>query len=151
MAETEGKKLRVLFLCTGNSARSQMAEGLLRELSGGRADAFSAGTEPAAEINPKAVAAMAEIGIDISAQKPKAITTVEKEDFDWVITVCDHARQTCPVWPGRASHVYWAIVDPVSQEGDEELKMTAFRETRDDLKEHIVMWMSTQGVDHSGG
>ena len=146
MAETAGKKLRVLFLCTGNSARSQMAEGLLRELSGGKVEAFSAGTEPAERVQPMAVTAMAEIGIDISAQVPKNVATLEDADFDWVVTVCDHARQTCPVWPGRTHHVYWPIVDPVSQEGDDEIKMTAFRETRDDLRDHIVMWLSGQGI-----
>jgi arsenate reductase len=146
MAGTEGKKLRVLFLCTGNSARSQMAEGLLRELSGGKVEAFSAGTEPAERVQPMAVTAMAEIGIDISAQVPKNVATLEDADFDWVVTVCDHARQTCPVWPGRTHHVYWPIADPVSQEGDDEIKMTAYRETRDDLKDHIAMWLSGQNI-----
>lgn len=150
MAGTGEKKLRVLFLCTGNSARSQMSEGLLRHFAGEKVEVSSAGTEPKPEVHPMAVAAMAEIGIDISAQKPKHIEIFTDGDFEWVITVCDHARQTCPVWPGRGQHVYWPIADPAEQEGDDDLKMTAFREARDDLRDHIVMWMHTQGIADEG-
>jgi arsenate reductase len=121
-----------------------MAEALLQDVAWEGVDAFSAGTEPGAEVNPLAVAAMAEIGIDISAQKPKSIDGLGKGHFDWVITVCDHARQTCPVWPGSTHHVYWPILDPAAEEGTDEQRMVAFREVRDDLRDHIRMWVRSQ-------
>jgi arsenate reductase len=104
-------KLRVLFLCTGNSCRSQMAEGWARQLKGGVIDAYSAGTHPKA-LDPMAVRVMADVGIDISTQQPKSLATVLPLPFDYVITVCSDAHETCPVFPGRARIVHRGFDDP---------------------------------------
>jgi arsenate reductase len=124
---------RVLFLCTGNSARSQMAEGLLRDKAGDRFEAFSAGLEPT-EIHPMAVALMAEIGVDISGQRSKSLTEyLGKEHFGYLITVCDHAAANCPMFPGVANRLHWSLVDPAAAEGGEEARMAVFRRVRDRL------------------
>lgn len=118
---------RILFLCTGNSARSQIAEGILRERGGGQVQSLSAGTAPKG-LNPMAVQVMKEIGIDISHQRSKDVRELLKQPFDWVITVCDRAREQCPIFPGsRIQH--WDIPDP------EDLQ--AFRMVRDDLANRI--------------
>lgn len=106
-------KRRVLILCTGNSARSQMAEGLLRSIAGDRFEVFSAGTKPVA-VNSHAVAAMAELGIDISRHRSKPVSEFEGQTFDFVITVCDHARETCPWLPGAAHRVHKSFEDPAA-------------------------------------
>ena len=126
---------RVLFLCTGNSARSQMAEGLLRALGANRFEVFSAGTDPSF-VRPQAIAVMSEIGIDISQQRSKSLTEFLSDDFDYVITVCDHANQRCPVFPGPVKRVHWSIDDPVVS-GPEETQLAAFRQARDELHERI--------------
>lgn len=133
--------VRVLFLCTGNSCRSQMGEGLLRELGGGRFEVHSAGTEIADRVNPLAVKAMAEIGIDISAQEPTDLGVYADEQFDLVITVCDSARQTCPVFLGARQNVHWSLADPAEAKGSEEERMAIFRAIRDEIRrrvEHLV-------------
>jgi arsenate reductase len=135
---------RVLFLCTGNSARSQMAEGLLRDKAGDRFDAFSAGLEPT-EIHPMAVAAMAEIGVDISGQRSKSLTEyLGKEHFGYLITVCDHAAANCPMFPGAASRLHWSLVDPAAAEGGEEERMALFRRVRDRLAALIDEFLADQ-------
>jgi arsenate reductase len=124
---------RVLFLCTGNSARSQMAEALLRAKAGDRFVAFSAGLEPT-EVHPMAVAAMAEIGVDISGQRSKSLTEyLGKEHFGYLITVCDHAAANCPMFPGVANRFHWSLVDPAAAEGDDDERMAVFRRVRDRL------------------
>ena len=124
---------RVLFLCTGNSARSQMAEGLLRDRAGDRFETFSAGLEPTA-VHSMAIAAMAEIGIDISRQRSKSLTEyLGKEHFGYLITVCDHAAANCPMFPGVANRLHWSLVDPATAEGGEEERMEVFRRVRDRL------------------
>jgi arsenate reductase len=129
-------KKRVLFLCTGNSARSQMAEGLLRDLAGDRFEVFSAGTI-ASFVRPQAIAVMNELGIDISNHRSKAVEEFLNSDFDYVITVCDHANQHCPTFPGRVERIHWSVDDPVgSGSGAEELM--AFRRARDELRERIL-------------
>ena len=134
--------IRVLFLCTGNSARSQMAEGLLRSLAGDRFDVFSAGTI-ASFVRPQAIAAMKELGIDISAHRSKSLNELIEEPFDYVITVCDHAAQTCPTFPGDAKRIHWSIEDPVVI-GDDETQLEAFRVARDDLKNRIQRFVAEE-------
>jgi len=127
---------RVLFLCTGNSARSQMAEGLLRALAGDRFEVFSAGTI-ASFVRPQAISVMNELGIDISNHRSKSVEEFLGNDFDYVITVCDHANQHCPNFPGPVTRIHWSIDDPVgSGSGAEELM--AFRRARDELRDRIL-------------
>jgi len=122
-------KQRVLILCTGNSARSQMAEGLLRQMAGDRFDVFSAGTRPAG-LNPNAVAVMKEIGIDISGQHSKPVGEFAGQSFDYVITVCDNARESCPIFPGKGQRIHQSFDDPAAYPGEQG---TAFRRVRDEL------------------
>lgn len=128
--------MRVLFVCTGNSARSQMAEGWLRHLSAGRVEAASAGTEPRG-LHPLAVRVMAERGVDISRQRSKHLSEVQGIRFDWVVTVCDRARQSCPVFPG-ARTVHWDLPDPAEARGSEEEVAEAFRRVRDELARRVA-------------
>ena len=129
-------KQRVLFLCTHNSARSQMAEGLLRALAGDRFEAMSAGTE-ATHVRPLAVRAMEEIGVDISGQASKTLERYLKEPFDYVITVCDDANEACPFFPGAQSRLHWSFEDPSRAEGTEEERLAVFRSVRDLIRRHI--------------
>ena len=128
-------KKRVLILCTGNSARSQMAEGLLRAMAGDRLDVFSAGTRPAG-LNPNATAAMAEIGIDISGHRSKSVDEFLGQAFDYVITVCDSARESCPVFPGQARQIHHDFEDPAAAPADRQLAV--FRNVRDELREWLA-------------
>jgi arsenate reductase len=135
---------RVLVLCTGNSARSQMAEGLLRHLAGDSVDVASAGTRPS-EVHPLALRAMAERGLDISAQRSKHIDEMTGRGFDWVITVCDQAAESCPVFPGATRRVHWSFPDPAAVDGDEDQRLDSFREVRDALEERFrIWWMGVQ-------
>ena len=136
---------RVLFLCTHNSARSQMAEGLLRSLGGGDFEVFSAGTE-ATRVRSEAIAAMRELGIDISDQQSKTLDRFLDQPFDEVITVCDSANQTCPVFPGAARRRHWSVDDPSRIQGVEEERLAAFRQARDELRARIEAELLTQ--DH---
>ena len=127
---------RVLFLCTHNSARSQMAEGLLRELGGSGFEAHSAGTE-ATHVRPLAIRAMQEIGIDIGAQRSKALDEYAGQPFDLVVTVCDEAREACPYFPGARAQIHWSLPDPSKATGTEESRLAVFREVRDELRRRI--------------
>jgi len=129
------EKTRVLFLCTGNSARSQMAEGLLRDLAGDQFEVFSAGTI-ASFVRPQAIAVMNEIGIDISEHRSKSADEFLDNEFDYVITVCDHANQRCPVFSGPAKRLHWSIDDPVIS-GSEHEQRAAFRRARVELRGRI--------------
>ena len=125
---------RILVLCTGNSARSQMAEGILRSLDV-QLDVFSAGTQPAARINPKAVRVMREINIDISQGKPKGVQQFLGESFDYVITVCDDADKNCPNFSGKVGkRLHLGLVDPAAATGSEEAVLSVFRRVRDEIK-----------------
>jgi arsenate reductase len=128
---------RVLFLCTGNSVRSQMAEGLLRHMAGNRFEVFSAGIKPSS-INPYAIKVMAEIGIDISNQYSKNVSQFLAESFDYIITLCDNAKQTCPFFPGKAVRLHWDLPDPADAKGNEEEILTVFRKIRDEIKDKIT-------------
>lgn len=126
------KKERVLILCTGNSARSQMAEGLLRSMGGDKFEVESAGTV-ASFVRPQAIAAMAEIGIDITGHRSKCLDEFLDTAFDHILTVCDNANQTCPAFPGKAQRTHWSLEDPAEVDGTEEEKLAAFRTIRDQL------------------
>ena len=124
---------RVLILCTGNSARSQMAEGLLRQIVGGAFEVFSAGTAPR-DVRPEAIALMAERGIDISDHRSKHVDEFVGEQFDYVITVCDSAHESCPIFPGAPRRVHWSLPDPGLVDGAEDERLDAFRRVRDALE-----------------
>jgi arsenate reductase (thioredoxin) len=128
--------MRVLFLCTHNSARSQMAEGLLRALAGDRFEAFSAGTE-ATHVRPLAIKAMAELGIDISRQQSKTLDRYLNEPFDQVITVCDTAAEACPIFPGAAQRLHWSFEDPSKATGSEDEQLAVYRRVRDGIRAKI--------------
>ncbi len=123
-------KKSILVLCTGNSARSQMVEGLLRDLFGDRFEVFSAGTKPSI-VRPEAIKAMAEIGIDISHHRSKSVDEFASQEIDYVLTVCDNAKENCPYFPAKTRLVHHAFADPADVEGDEESRLTAFRTVRD--------------------
>lgn len=135
----------MLFLCTGNSCRSQMAEGLLRSMAGDRFEPLSAGTE-AHGLNPRAVAAMAEVGIDISGQRSECVDSYADAGIDTVITVCDHAASNCPAFPGRATRLHWSFEDPASAQGSEAERMAVFRRVRDEIAGAIRNWIATDGI-----
>jgi len=131
------KKKRVLFICTHNSARSQMAEGLMKALYPDRYEVFSAGTEPWG-VNHYAIKVMAEIGLDISQNRAKGVDEFVNMEFDYVVTVCDHARQTCPFFPGGKELLHQGFEDPAAFEGNEDEKIAAFRRLRDEIRDWIV-------------
>jgi len=135
-----GKK-RVLFLCSGNSARSQMAEGLVNHLLGDRWEAYSAGTAPTGHVHPLAIQAMAELGIDISRQRSKSVDEFRDTNFDLVITVCDQAAQNCPLWlgPGQVKHM--GFPDPAAATGSEAERLEVFRQVRDGLYQEVLRYL----------
>ena len=142
------KKQKVLILCSGNSARSQMAEGFLREMAGNRFDVMSAGTEPAEEVNPLAVKVMQEEGIYISAQQPKDLSLYLGKTFiHYLIIVCSKAHDACPrVWPGLLSEdnrLYWPVDDPAAVDGTDEERLEAFRSARNEIREELAAWVGS--------
>ena len=138
--------IRVLILCTGNSARSQMAEGLLRHDGGDTFAVESAGIEPSF-VRPEAIKVMREIGIDISGHRSKSIDQFTAQQFDHVITVCDNAKQNCPIFPGPAQRIHWSIEDPAAVGGNEETRLTASRAARDDLRGRLQEFMVSARKD----
>lgn len=134
-------KKKVLFLCTGNSCRSQMAEGWLRHLAGDRYEAASAGTQPAG-LNPDAVEVMRELGIDIAAHQSKHLNQFLDVRFDHVITVCDRAREACPIFPGASSMLHWSFDDPAAARGSDEERRAVFKRVRDEIAERIRLFLS---------
>lgn len=127
------EKIRVLILCTGNSARSQMAEGLLRHDGGRRFEVESAGVVKSF-VRPQAIAAMEEIGIDITGHRSKSVDEFTGQEFDYVITVCDNAKESCPVFPGKTQRIHWSFDDPADAEGSDEEKLLVFRRVRDEIR-----------------
>lgn len=125
-SSTRSRPLRVLFVCTGNSARSQMAEAVLNRKGRGLFEAQSAGSRPAEAVNPLAIAALREAGIDWEGHLPRGIDSVEREQWDFIITVCDNARESCPVFPGQPVLAHWGMEDPAAVEGDEPTRRRAF-------------------------
>lgn len=137
-----GMTLRVLILCTGNSARSQIAEALFATKGRGRVDAASAGTHPAERVNPYAVAVLAEAGIDWQGRVPRSMDGLEREPWDVVITVCDHARESCPLFPGQPVRAHWGMPDPAAVRGSDEVKRLAFRNTFVTLSRRIDLFLA---------
>lgn len=135
--------MRVLILCTGNSARSQMAEGLLRHEGGEFFEVFSAGTKPT-RVRPEAITVMRELGIDIASQRSKSLDEFAGQEFDYVITVCDNAKEICPIFPAKTQRIHWSIEDPAAVAGTEEQRLAAFRRIRDELREHLRGFVQRQ-------
>lgn len=140
-------KKRVLFLCTGNSARSQMAEGLVNNLFSDRWEACSAGTAPAGYVHPLAVQAMAELEIDISAQRSKSVGAFRNADFDLVITLCDDADRNCPVWLGKGKRVHFGFPDPAAATGSEVERLEVFRWVRDAIRQRVSTYLEQEAHD----
>ena len=141
MSENTLHKTKVIFLCTGNSARSQMAEAFLRKYAGDHFEVYSAGFDPKG-INPYTTKVMNELGIDISSQRSKALTEyLGKIHFGIIITVCSKAEKNCPTMPGISTRLHWAFEDPASFQGTEEQKIVKFRETRDKISDKIKEWL----------
>ena len=145
IGDCDMQKKRVLFLCTENSARSQMAEGILRYEAGDRFDVCSAGTNPTS-VRLEAVQVMAEVGIDISAQHSKSADQFDGQEFDFVITVCDYAREACPIFPGQARHIHLSFDDPAATIGSHEEQMATFRRVRDQIRNRLKSF----AAEHAG-
>lgn len=133
--------MKVLFLCTGNSCRSPMAEVWARHLGGAAIQAFSAGTEPAERVHPLAIQAMAEKGIDISHHQPRPVEAFLAEPWDAVTTVCGGAEERCPVFPGPVQRDHWPLSDPAKATGAEEEVLEAFRNVRDEIQRRVIQWL----------
>jgi arsenate reductase (thioredoxin) len=127
---------RILVLCTGNSARSQMGEGLFRHIGREGWEVHSAGTKPSV-VRPEAVAVMMELGIDLTGHRSKSVDEFASQSFDYVVTVCDNARDNCPVFPANAKRIHWSLEDPAAVEGTEEVRLAAFRRIRDELRGRV--------------
>lgn len=132
---------RVLILCTGNSARSQMAEGLLREIAGNRFEVFSAGTHPSI-VRSEAIAALKEKGINISHHRSKSVDEFTGQHFDYVITVCDNAKENCPIFPAKTNQIHHSFEDPAAVEGSDETRLNAFRKVRDEIEKWLAEFVS---------
>jgi arsenate reductase len=134
-------KPKVLFLCTGNSARSQMAEAFLRQMAGDRFEAYSAGLEPSI-VNPLTIQVMNEIGINLSAHRSKSLMEyIGKVHFGYLITVCDRAEAKCPIFPGMGLRLHWPFEDPAAAKGSDESKLEKFRQVRDQIEKKIQEWI----------
>lgn len=136
-------KQRVLFLCTHNSARSQIAEGFLRSMAGDRFEVASAGTE-ATQVHPLAVRAMMEIGVDVSRHTSKIVDQFVAQPWDYVITVCDAANEACPMFPKKSSRLHWSFDDPSQATGSDDQKLEVFRQVRDQIKRRIADWIRAE-------
>lgn len=134
-------KNRVLFLCTGNSCRSQMAEGWLRHLAGDRFEVVSAGTHPLG-LNPFAVTVMGEAGVDISHHVSERVDPYLSQPFDYVITVCDNAQESCPVFPGAATKLHWSFADAAHATGTYEQRLIVFRKSRDEIADRVRRFLA---------
>ena len=134
---------KVLVLCTGNSARSQMAEGFFRHEGGAQYEIFSAGTKPSF-VRPEAIAVMREIGIDISGHRSKSVAEFDGQSFDYVVTVCDNARDNCPLFPSGTVRLHWSFEDPAAVEGTEAGRLAAFRRIRDQIHERVKAFLGDQ-------
>jgi arsenate reductase len=137
---------RVLILCTGNSARSQMAEGLLRHLAGDRFEVASAGVAPT-QVRPEAIAVMRELGIDISHHRSKSVDEFLGQDFDYVITVCDNANEQCPIFPSNTKRIHWSFEDPAAAAGDEQARLAVFRRVRDEIFDRLRLFANVANTN----
>lgn len=134
---------RVLILCTGNSCRSQMAEALWEQLGEGAWESESAGSKPSGYVHPLAIRAMRELDLDISSQASKSLAPFQDQAFDLVITVCDNAKESCPVFPGAAETLHWPFNDPADATGSDDKKMIVFRRVRDEISEKIRSYLNS--------
>ncbi|MBX3001830.1 MAG: arsenate reductase ArsC [Caldilineaceae bacterium] len=141
---TSQSKKRVLFLCTGNSCRSQMAEGLVNHFLGDRWQAVSAGSQPSGYVHPLSIRVMAELGIDISANRSKSVIEFRNEALDLVITVCDSAAENCPLWLGKEKVVHIGFIDPAEAQGSLEEKLIVFRQVRDQIQQTVLNYLNQQ-------
>ncbi|MCY4062941.1 MAG: arsenate reductase ArsC [Chloroflexi bacterium] len=139
------EKLQVLILCTANSARSQMGEGLLRHIAGDKLDVFSAGRAPSG-VNPLAIEAMRARGIDIASHHSHHIDQYLEREFDFVITLCDSAAESCPVFPGRAERIHWSLPDPAAVTGDEPAVLQSFIDVREGLEKKLSAWLRSHNL-----
>ena len=139
-------KRRVLFLCTGNSARSQMAEGLVNHFLGEEWEAYSAGTAPAGYVHPLAIKAMAEVGVGISHQRSKSVAEFRDAGFDLVITVCDDAARNCPLWLGSGQVKHSGFPDPAAATGSEDERLEVFRQVRDEIRQEVMHYLEEMEV-----
>jgi arsenate reductase len=130
------KKKKILILCTGNSARSQMAEGLLKHITQSKYEINSAGTKPSI-VRPEAIKALAEIGIDISGNRSKSVDEFANKEIDYVLTVCDNAQENCPYFPAKTRLIHHSFADPAEVQGDEETRLNAFRKIREEIKAYF--------------
>lgn len=130
------EKKKILILCTGNSARSQMAEGLLKHITNDEYIVNSAGTKPSL-VRPEAIKVLAEIGIDISNNRSKSVDEFLNQEINYVLTVCDNAKENCPYFPAKTRLIHYSFADPVETEGDEETRLASFRKVRDEIKEYF--------------
>ena len=137
---------RLLFVCTGNSARSQMAEAILNAKGKGRFAAASAGSRPAAQVNPYALATLREFGIPWSGQLPRGLDGLQDEHWDYVITVCDRAKESCPIFPGRPALAHWSLPDPAEVEGDDVTKRAAFRASFVEISRRIDLLLAQESL-----
>ena len=140
------ERRRVLILCTGNSARSQMAEGLLRHMAGDRFEVASAGLEPI-HVRPEAVEAMRDLGIDISGHRSKSVDEFSGQEFDYVITVCDNANERCPLFPAKTQRIHWSFEDPAAAAGSEPARLAVFRRVREEIAGRLQEFV-LQGQKH---
>lgn len=136
------EKKRVLILCTGNSARSQMAEGLLREMAADNFEVFSAGVAPT-HVRSEAIEVMREMGIDISAHRSKSVDEFLGQEFDYVITVCDNANEQCPTFPGKTQRLHWSFADPAAVAGDYHVRLNGFRSARDKIAAQLRLFIAS--------
>jgi len=137
---------RVLILCTGNSCRSQMAEGIFRELGKGQWESHSAGSIPSGYVHPLAIQAMKDRGIDISSGTSKSVSEFDGQDFDLVVTVCDHANQACPHFPSAKRRAHWPFDDPVDASGNDEAKMLVFARIRDEIERQVTEFLEAEDM-----
>jgi arsenate reductase len=135
--------IRVLFLCTGNSARSQMAEALLRSFGGADFEVCSAGTDPKG-LNPLTIEVMSEAGVDVSQQQSKSLGIFLGQSFDYIITVCDRARDNCPTFPGDNERIHWSFDDPATATGSHAQQLAVFRRVRNEIGERLRLWVAVQ-------
>ncbi|MCP4230312.1 MAG: arsenate reductase ArsC [bacterium] len=139
--------VKVLFICTGNTCRSQMAEGLAQYIGGDRVIVYSAGSNPSGTVAARSYVVMEEVGIDIHGQRSEGLDIYIGQTFDWVITLCGHANEVCPNWPGMGERRYWPIPDPYCARGSEDDRLTAYRESRDMIYDYLLEWFTEIGVE----
>jgi len=137
-------KPRILFLCTGNSCRSHMAEGWLRKLGGDRYESLSAGAKPSGYVHPLAIKAMVEVGVDVSQHRSKSIDEFNDQTLDVLVTVCDNARESCPTFTGAKRMLHWSFDDPALATGTDAEKMSVFRRVRDEIRQRITNYLQEE-------